>query len=83
VVGVCSVCVTCRRGGLSRHEQLIRYLLMRPIKAWLTVSLAWLGLMQRQQTSAYPALALGGAYAALPEASHIFLLGPRRHSRHL
>ena len=31
------VCVTCRTGGLSRHEQLVRYLLMCPIKAWLTV----------------------------------------------
>jgi len=37
LVGVCSVCATCRRGGLSRNEQLVRYLLMRPVKAWLTV----------------------------------------------
>ena len=29
LVGVCSVCTTCRRGGLSRHEQLVRYLLRR------------------------------------------------------
>jgi len=39
--------------------------------------------MQRQPTSACAALALADAYAALPEASHIFLLGPRQHSRHL
>jgi len=30
LVGVCSVCAMCRRGGISRHEQLVRYLLMRP-----------------------------------------------------
>jgi len=35
-IGVCSVCATCRRGRLSRHEQLVQYLLMRPVKAWLT-----------------------------------------------
>ena len=35
LVGVCSVWATCRRGRLSRHEQLVRYLLMRPVKAWL------------------------------------------------
>ena len=29
------------------------------------------------------ALVPADAYAALPEASHTFLLGPRRHSRHL
>jgi len=34
--------------------------------------------MQQQPTSACAALALVDAYAALPEASHIFLLGPRR-----
>jgi len=39
--------------------------------------------MQRQPTSACAALAPADAYAALPEASHIFLLGSRRHSRHL
>jgi len=39
--------------------------------------------MQRQPTSTDAVLALADAYAALPEASHIFLLGPRRHSRHL
>ena len=37
LVGVCSVCSTCGRGGISRCEQLVRYLLMRPVKAWLTV----------------------------------------------
>ena len=30
LVGVCSVCATCRRGRLSRHEQLVRYLLHAP-----------------------------------------------------
>ena len=83
LVGVCSVCVTCRRGVLSRHEQLVRYLLMCPVKAWLTFWLDWLELMQRQPTSASAALATADAYAALPEATHIFLLGPCRHRRHL
>ena len=32
LVGVCSVCATCRRGGLSRREQLVRYLLTRLVK---------------------------------------------------
>ena len=64
LVGVCSVCATCRRGGLSRREQLVRYLLMRPVKAWLTVWRAGLVLMQRQPTSACAALAPADAYAA-------------------
>jgi len=42
------VCATCGRGGISRREQLVRYLLTCPVKAWLTVWLAWLELMQRQ-----------------------------------
>jgi len=81
LIGVCSVWATCRRGGFSRHEQLVRYLLMRPVKVWLTVWLAWLELMQPQPTSTYAVLAPADVYAALPEASHIFLHGPRRHSR--
>jgi len=39
--------------------------------------------MQGQPTSAYAALAPADAYAALPEASHIFRLGPCRHSQRL
>jgi len=64
LVGVCGVCATCRRGGLSRHEQLVQYLPMRPVKAWPTVWLAWLGIMQRQPISAYAAPAAADAYAA-------------------
>jgi len=37
LVVVCSVCATCRKGGLSSHEQLVPYLLMSSVKAWLTV----------------------------------------------
>jgi len=79
LVGVWCVWGTCSRGGLSRHEQLVRYLLMRPVKALFTVWLAWLELMQRQPTSTCAALTPADAYAALPEVSHIFLLGSRRH----
>jgi len=63
LVGVCSVCAKCREGRLSRREQLVGYLLMCQVKAWLTVWLASLALMQRQPTSAYAALALANAYA--------------------
>jgi len=34
-------------------------------------------------TSAYVVLAPADAYAALPDASHIFLLEPRQRNRHL
>jgi len=39
--------------------------------------------MQRHPTSAYTSLVPAGAYAALPEANHIFLLETSRRSSRL
>ena len=40
LVGVCSVCTTCRRGKLSRHEQLVLANVLRQDVAYCLTSLA-------------------------------------------
>jgi len=78
LVGVCGMCATCGRGRLSRHVCSLSGIYYSACQgvAYCLTSLA--GTLQRQPTSACSALAPADACAALPEASHVYQLGPRQ-----
>jgi len=60
------MCVACQEFTIAPRQGV----------AYCLTSLA--GTLQQQPTSACSALALADACAALPEASHVYQLGPRQ-----